>query len=109
MYMEKKYIVTTEHVSGKEIVEVLGTVKGSAVRARHIGVDILAIFPLIFGGKISGYAKAIHDARSEAEAEMKAEAEDLHADAIVMTRYSTSQVISGAAEIMVYGTAVKFR
>lgn len=109
MHMEQKYIVTTDGVAGKEVTEALGTVKGSMVRARHVGVDILAIFSLIFGGKIKGYAKAIRDARSDAEAEMIEEAEKLGANAIVAVRYQTSQVVNGAAEVMVYGTAVKLK
>lgn len=107
--MEQRYITTTDAIAGKEIAEVLGTVKGSMVRARHLGIDIIAIFALIFGGKIKGYAKAIRDARSDAETEMMDEAEKLGADAIVAVRYQTSQIVNGAAEVMVYGTAVKLK
>lgn len=107
--MKKEFIVTTEGIAGKEVIEVLGTVKGNTIRARHIGSDIGASLKSLVGGEIRGYVKALQDAREEAEGRMIAEAEALEADAILMTRYATSQVMGNAAEILVYGTAVKLR
>lgn len=100
-------ITTTENIAGKNVVEVLGVVRGNTIRARHIGSDIAAGLKSLVGGEIKGYVKMITDARNEAEDRMKKEAEALGADAIIMTRYSTSQVMDTAAEILVYGTAVK--
>ncbi len=102
-------IVTTEHVVGREVVEVLGLVKGSTIRTRHVGSDIMAGLRSLVGGEVKGYVIALNDARSEATERMLTEAASLGADAIVCTRYSTSQVMTGAAEILAYGTAVKFR
>lgn len=101
-------ISTTENIAGKEIRETIGLVKGNTIRARHIGSDIVSGFKSIVGGEIKGYVQALTDAREEAETRMIEEAKILNADAIVSVRYSTSQVMTGAAEILVYGTAVKF-
>ena len=87
----------------------LGTVKGNTIRARHLGSDIGAGLKTLIGGEIRGYVKAFQQAREEAEERMIAEAEKLGADAVIMTRYATSQVMNGAAEILVYGTAVKLK
>ncbi len=102
-------ISTTETIPGREVAEVLGVVKGSTIRARHIGSDIGASLKSLIGGEIKGYVKAMTEARMEAEKRMLDEAAALGADAIVGVRYTTSQVMDGAAEIMVYGTAVKLR
>lgn len=102
-------ITTTETVPGREIAAVVGVVKGSTIRARHIGSDIGASLKSIFGGEIRGYVKAMTDARLEAEQRMFDAAKELGADAIVGVRYTTSQVMDGAAEILVYGTAVKLK
>lgn len=107
--MQKTLIVTTESIPGREITEVLGTVKGNTIRSRHVGSDIGASLKSLIGGEIRGYVKALQDARVEAEARMSVEADELGADAIVTTRYATSQVMAGAAEILVYGTAVKLK
>lgn len=107
--MKKDYITTTESIAGREITEILGTVKGNTIRARHLGSDIGASLKTLIGGEIRGYVKALQDAREEAEDRMVAEADKLGADAIIMTRYSTSQVMKNAAEILVYGTAVKLK
>lgn len=102
-------ITTTETIAGHEIAEVLGMVKGNTIRARHVGSDIGATLKSLVGGEIRGYVKAMSNAREEAEARMLEEARVLGADAVVATRYATSQVMSGAAEILAYGTAVKLR
>ena len=102
-------IVTTDQVVGREVSEVLGLVKGSTIRTRHVGSDIMAGLRSLVGGEVKGYVIALNDARVEATERMLTEAASLGADAILCTRYSTSQVMTGAAEILAYGTAVKFR
>ncbi|MCM2301261.1 MAG: YbjQ family protein [Flavobacteriaceae bacterium] len=101
--------VTTETIAGKEIAESIGTVRGSTVRARNIGSDLFAGLKNIVGGEISEYTKLLADAREQALQRMIADAVRLRADAIVNVRFTTSQVMQGAAEIMAYGTAVKLR
>lgn len=101
-------ITTTDIIAGKEIRETLGIVKGSTIRAKHVGKDIMAGLRTIVGGEIKEYVEALGEAREEALSRMLREAEALGADAIVSVRFTTSQVMSGAAELMVYGTAVKF-
>lgn len=108
-YMKTILLTTTENVAGKEIVETLGLVKGTTVQTRHIGSHILAGLMTIIGGEVRGYVKAIIAAREEATARMLREAEVMDADAVICLRYSTSQIMNGGAEILVYGTAVKLR
>ncbi len=100
--------VTTETVAGKTIKESLGTVRGSTVRARNIGRDIFAGLKNIVGGEISEYTKLLADSREQALKRMLDDAQQLGADAIVNVRFTTSQVMQGAAEMLAYGTAVKF-
>jgi uncharacterized protein YbjQ (UPF0145 family) len=100
-------LVSTNRISGKEIKETLGLVKGSTIKAKHIGKDILALFRNIVGGEITEYTEALNEARETALERMIKEAEKLEADAIVSIRFTTSAVTSGAAELLVYGTAVK--
>jgi uncharacterized protein YbjQ (UPF0145 family) len=100
-------VTTTECVPGREIREVLGVVKGNTIRARHLGSDIGATLKSLVGGEIKGYVKAVSAARDEAYERMVKEAEDLGADAVVNVRFTTSQIMDGAAEILAYGTAVK--
>lgn len=102
-------ITTTDEVVGREIAQILGMVKGNTVQTRHIGSHILAGLTTIIGGEVKGYVKAITAAREEATERMLEEAELLGADAIVCMRYSTSQILNGAAEILAYGTAVKLK
>ena len=101
--------VTTEKVGGKEIAETLGTVRGSTVRARNIGRDIFAGLKNIVGGEISEYTKLLADAREQAIKRMLDDAQKLGADAVVNVRFTTSQVMQGAAEMLAYGTAVKLK
>ncbi|MBR2660521.1 MAG: YbjQ family protein [Clostridia bacterium] len=101
-------IVTTEYVFGKET-EMLGLVKGSTIQTVNAFKDIGAAFKTLVGGELVKYNEMIAKARKIATDRMVAEAEQLGADAIVCTRYGTSSIMQGAAEIMVYGTAVKFR
>lgn len=100
---------TTPKVPHKTIKESLGIVKGSTVRARHIGRDILAGLKTIVGGELKVYSEMISQAREEAYNRMVNEAIDLKADAIVNVRFTTSTVMQGVAEILAYGTAVKFK
>jgi uncharacterized protein YbjQ (UPF0145 family) len=99
-------LVTLPEVPGHRIVRVLGVVKGSTVRAKHIGKDILAGLRQIVGGEIKEYTEMLAEARAEAERRMIEEAEKLGANAIVNIRYTTSSVMANAAEILAYGTAV---
>ena len=101
-------ISTTEYIPEKEIVETLGIARGSTVRAKNIGKDIFAGFKNIVGGEIHEYTKLQADSREEAIQRMVEDAEGLGADAIVGVRLTTSMVTQGAAEILAYGTAVKF-
>tara|TARA_X000001036_G_C20670820_1_gene802392 strand:+ start:1611 stop:1922 length:312 start_codon:yes stop_codon:yes gene_type:complete len=101
-------ITTTESVPNKEIVAILGVARGSTVRAKNIGKDIFAGFKNIVGGEIHEYTKLQADSREEAIKRMLDDAESLGADAIVGVRLTTSMVTQGAAEILAYGTAVKF-
>ncbi len=102
-------ITTIETIPGKEVGEVLGLVRGNTIQAKHIGNDIMAGLKSIIGGEISEYTNMLSSARDQATERMVKEATNLGADAIVCARYSTSQVMQGAAEILAYGTAVKFK
>ena len=99
-------ITTSENVAGQRIVRTVGLVRGNTIRARHLGKDIMAGFRGMVGGEIGEYTKLMGESREQAVDRMAAEAEALGANAIVMTRFSTSQVMSGAAELLAYGTAV---
>lgn len=108
--MENNILVTTtETVPGREIVQMLGLVKGNTIRARHVGSDIVSSIKSLVGGEIKGYVRALNEARDEAHSRMLHEAQSLGADAVVCVRYSTSQIMTGAAEILAYGTAVKLK
>lgn len=100
-------LVNTDFVSGKNI-ETLGVVKGSMIQAKHMGKDIMAGFKQIVGGELKGYSEMINEARAIATKRMVEEAEGLGADAIINLRYTSATVMQGAAEILVYGTAVKY-
>ena len=103
------FIVQTETIIGKEIIESLGMVRGSTVRARNIARDVFAGLKNIVGGEITEYTKLLADAREEALARMMKDAENLNADAVVNVRFMTSAVMQGASEILAYGTAVKLK
>lgn len=100
-------IVTTETVEGRRVVETLGLVRGNTIRARHIGRDVLAGLRTIVGGEIKDYTDMLSRARDQAVQRMVAEADGLGASAIVGVRFTTSQTMAGAAEILAYGTAVR--
>ena len=100
-------VVTTEQIEGKRITETLGLVRGSTIRARHMGRDIMAGLRNIVGGEVKEYTVMLAQAREEAIQRMIERAEEMGANAIVGTRFVTSMVMSGAAEMVAYGTAVK--
>lgn len=100
-------LTNTETVPGHNIVEHLGLVQGSTIRAKHVGRDIMAGFRNLVGGEVKSYTELLTDARSEAVERMKKNAEELGANAVVNMRFATSSVMQGAAELFVYGTAVK--
>lgn len=97
---------TTDTIAGKTIVRHLGLVRGNTIRARHIGRDILAGLRNIVGGEVTEYTKLMAESREQAMDRMVQHAKDLGANAIVAIRFSTSEVMHSAAEILVYGTAV---
>jgi len=99
-------IVTSDRIEGKSVVKTLGLVKGSTIRARHVGRDIMASLRNIVGGEITDYTKMLAESREQALERMVEQAEGMGANAIVSVRFSTSMVMSAAAEMMVYGTAV---
>ncbi len=100
-------VVTTEHIEGKKVTETLGLVKGSTIRARHVGRDIMAGLRNVVGGEVKDYTVMLAQAREEALGRMIDQAEKMGANAIICTRFVTSMVMSGAAEMVAYGTAVK--
>lgn len=102
-------IATTEQIPGKEISEVLGLARGSTVRARNIGRDIFAGLKNIVGGEIDEYTQLQAQSREQALQRMEEDAKRLNADAIVNVRLTTSMIMQGVAEILAYGTAVKFK
>ena len=97
---------TSREIAGKRIVKTLGLVKGNTIRARHVGKDIIAAMRNITGGEIYEYTKMLAQAREESLDRMIEQAEKLGANAIVEIRFTTSMVMSAAAEILSYGTAV---
>lgn len=101
-------LVTTETVSGREL-EMLGLVKGSTIQSKNIGRDITQGFKTLVGGELKSYTDMMNEARSIATKRMVDEAQALGADAVVAVRYSSASVMQGAAEVMAYGTAVKFK
>jgi uncharacterized protein YbjQ (UPF0145 family) len=102
-------VVNTESIPGKEIVEVLGLVRGNVIQAKHLGKDIAAGFRTIVGGEIKEYTEMMTEAREIALKRMIEKAEELGADAVVNLRFMTSMVMTSAAEILAYGTAVRLR
>ena len=102
-------VVNTETVPGHQVVEALGVVRGSTIRAKHIGRDIMAGLRNIVGGEVKEYTEMLTETRNESVYRMKQEARALGADAVVNLRFTTSQVMSGAAELLAYGTAVRIR
>ena len=100
-------LVNTDYITGKKF-EMLGLVKGSTIQSKHVGKDIAQSFKTLVGGELKAYNEMMNEARALATKRMIEEAEELKADAIVNVRYASSAIMQGAAEVIVYGTAVKF-
>lgn len=100
-------IVNTENISGRRY-EVLGLVRGSVVQSKNFGKDFMSAMKTLVGGEIVAYTELLQEARQIAMGRMVAQAEELGADAIVCLRYASSSVMQGAAEVIAYGTAVRF-
>ena len=101
-------LVNTDYIAGKEL-EMLGLVKGSTIQTKNIGRDITQSFKTLVGGELKAYNDMMNNARALATKRMVEEAEAMGADAIVNIRYASAAVMQGAAEVMAYGTAVKFK
>ena len=101
--------MTTDFIPGKEITEVLGMARGNTVRARAVGKDIMAMLRNVIGGEVTEYTKMIAESREQALDRMAENAKQMGANAILNVRFGTSMVMTGAAEILAYGTAVVVR
>jgi len=99
-------VVTTPNVEDKRTLRVLGLVQGSTVRARHVGRDLLAVLRTIIGGEVGQYSRLLAESREQALSRMVQQAEGMGGNAVVNLRFATSMIMSGAAEILAYGTAV---
>jgi len=102
-------LVTTDAVEGEKIEAVFGLVRGNTIRARHLGRDIMAGLRNIVGGEIKEYTLMLSQARDEAVERMTSQAESLGANAVVGVRFTTAETMSGVAEILAYGTAVRLK
>ncbi len=102
-------MTTTFDVPGREIEKTFGIARGNTIRAKHVGKDIIAGLRTIVGGEIKEYMEMMTQSREQAIARMIEDAERMGADAVIGVRFTTSQVMSGAAELMAYGTAVKLK
>ncbi len=100
-------ITTCESVPGYRILEITGLTRGSCIRAKHLGKDIGAGLKSLVGGELKGYSELLEESREEAIGRMIEQADKLGADAVIGMRFVSSQVMSGAAEFLAYGTAVK--
>jgi len=101
-------VTTTDCCPAKKIVEILGLVQGSTIRARHVGLDLTAAFKNITGGEITEYTKLMAESREQCLDRMREAAAQLGADGVVGVKFITSSVMQGASELLVYGTAVKW-
>ncbi len=101
-------LVNTDYISGKEL-ETLGLVQGSTIQSKNIGRDITQGFKTLVGGELKAYTDMMNEARALATKRMVSQAEALGADGVVNIRYASSTVMQGAAEVIAYGTAVKFK
>lgn len=100
-------LVNTDYIEGKKF-EMIGMVRGTMIQSVHLGKDIMNSFKTLVGGELTSYTQMMNEARAIATKRMADDAAAMGADAIVNIRYTSSQVVQGAAEIMAYGTAVKF-
>ena len=101
-------LVNTDYITGKEL-DMLGLVKGSTIQTKNIGKDISQSFKTLVGGELKAYNEMMNEARALATKRMVEEAENLGADAVENVRYASSAIMGGAAEVIAYGTAVKFK
>lgn len=101
-------LVNTDYISGKEL-ETLGIVKGNVVQCRNVGRDFMAGLKTLVGGELQEYTEMLNQARQIAIKRMVDEAESLGADAVINIRYASSSIMQGAAEVIAYGTAVKYK
>lgn len=102
-------VASTDFIQGKTITQTLGLVRGNTIRAKWFGKDIVSGLRQIVGGELKEYTEMLTEAREEALSRMVQEAEKLNADAVINVRFTTSQIMTSAAEILVYGTAVKLK
>ena len=101
-------LVNTDYITGKEL-EMLSLVKGSTIQSKHVGKDITQSFKTLVGGELTAYNEMMNEARAIATKRMVDEAEALGADAVINIRYGSASMMQGAAEVVVYGTAVKYK
>jgi len=101
-------LVNTDYYNDKKL-NMLGLVKGSTIQSKNVGRDITQGFKTLVGGELKSYNQMMNDARALATKRMVEEAESMGADAVINVRYSSSAIMAGAAEVIVYGTAVKFK
>ena len=101
-------LLSIEYIPGLEDIEALGMVKGTVVHSKNIGRDFMAGMKTLVGGEIVGYTEMLNEARQIAVKRMVDEAKELGADAVIGVKYGSSQVMAGAAEVIAYGTAVKY-
>jgi len=102
-------IVNTDTIAGKDIIQMLGIARGSAIQTKHIGKDIMSGLRHIVGGELVEYSKMLEESREKAINRMVDDAKSMGADAVINVRFMTSMIMSGAAEILAYGTAVKIK
>jgi len=101
-------LINIDHIPGQDL-EIIGMVKGSVVQSKNVGRDIMSGFKTLVGGEIKAYTEMMDEARGIATKRMVDQANTMGADAIICIRYTSSAVMQGAAEILAYGTAVKFK
>ena len=99
-------VISDDKIAGMHVVRTLGLVRGNTIRARHLGKDLMAVLRNLVGGEVSEYTKMMAESREQALDRMVEEAEELGANAVISTRFATSMLIQGAAELLAYGTAV---
>ena len=101
-------LLNIEYVPGREI-EALGMVRGTVVQSKHLGKDFMAAMKTLVGGELTGYTEMLVEARQIATKRMVDEAEAMGADAVINVQYGSSAIMQGAAEVIAYGTAVKYK
>lgn len=101
------FLVNTDYIEGKKF-EMIGLVRGTMIQTVHAGKDIMNSFKTLVGGELTSYTEMMNEARAIATKRMAEDAQAMGADAVINIRYASSQVAQGAAEVMAYGTAVKF-